>query len=413
MSEYVVGIDAGTSSTRVCLFECTTGKLVSHYAVPTTVIYKDDGFSEMDADKLWNDLLKCIDVVVGNFLSQSKDNSVDQIKCIGITDQVCSTICWNKLTGKSYCNIPRNIHEITGFAMMTLFSSTKIQWIMENYKEFANDIEKGEAIFGTIDTWLLWNLTNGNNHMTDISNAGLTGLYDINKLEWSQEILDFYKIPRKILPIVQESFSNYGIIQKSKLKGVPVTAIIGDFCSSLYGQNCGLRKMTFGTASSVSVNTGEKHLFKDGLISNIAFVIDGVRTCICTTCSLYCSTSIKYLIDQMKIAKDIEEFAALADSVNSIKGVYYVSEFAGKGASLIGLKLTTNRAHICRSCLESLAYKAYREGTVYGVCAVASKSLKCALPKNKVLKTFYPQLTEIEREQQLEKWKMAFDLLEN
>ncbi|OAF67602.1 hypothetical protein A3Q56_04632, partial [Intoshia linei] len=245
--EYVVGIDQGTSSTRASIFNTIDGTVVAKHSELIETITLMDGFAEQDPEKIWDSVVACIDNVLDQFLSQSKSNTLNNIKAVGITDQRETTVCWNKTTGKPYYNAlvwhdKRNdkivekliedhdgmfsLAKYTGLPFSNYFSCTKIKWILNYSKEFQNDQKIGNSCFGTIDTWLIWKLTESKYHLTDVTNASRTSLFNINIFDWDRKLCSAFGVPITILPTVKESYADFGTISFGRLKGIPIKAII-------------------------------------------------------------------------------------------------------------------------------------------------------------------------------------------
>ncbi|OAF67442.1 hypothetical protein A3Q56_04844 [Intoshia linei] len=444
------------------LFECKTGEILVSNKFELKTIFGKNGHAEINPHELWKDVEMSIDYVVDKFINLNY--SVDQIKSIGITNHVSSTFCWNKTNEKFYCNaliwydsrnnkilekiVEKNgknlFIEKTGMPLLNTSSFSKIMWILQNFPECCMDIESNQAIFGTPDTWLIWTyifshrpgwekllyiintnakkLTNGN-HFTDMTNAAITGLFDINSLKWSEDICSFYGIPMSILPKIKECLDDFGIANVSKLKGIPIRAVISDHCASLYGQQCtqpGLAKLTVGTGGCISYNIG-----KEGCVNCTGSVND-------------------WLIKKLGIAKSFEELENLASSVTSSEGVYFITGFSGiytpywnhnvKG-TLFGLTMDTTKAHIARACLESVAYQSALIINDMKKCGIKLKKLSVdgGMVKNKtflqiltnyinepidtplLLKNFdlkgtiKPKISEAERNKNLENWQKAIN----
>ncbi len=315
-----------------------------------------------------------------------------EIKAIGITNQRETTIIWNKNTGKPIYNaivwqcrrtsditdeikssdLNDYINKNTGLVVDAYFSATKIKWILDNV-EGARDLAlKGDLLFGTVDTWILWNLTKGESHLTDYSNASRTMLYNIQNLEWDKKILDYLDIPKSILPIVKNSSDDFGYTDESLFGSakIPITGIAGDQQASLFGQACfypGMVKNTYGTGCFLLMNTGEELIdSKNGLISTIAWGLEDKITYALEGSIFNAGSAIQWLRDELRLIYDAPMSEYYANIIEDTEGVYMVPAFTGLGApywdmyargGIFGLTRGTKREHLVRATLESLAYQ--------------------------------------------------------
>uniref|UniRef100_A0A0N5AME3 Probable glycerol kinase n=1 Tax=Syphacia muris TaxID=451379 RepID=A0A0N5AME3_9BILA len=390
--DYVGAIDQGTSSTRFLIFNTKTWKIVSSHQIEINQVFPHPGWVEIDPYEISTSVTKCIEVALKKLNEISGDNVASQLRAVGITNQRETTILWDKESGKPLYNaivwldnrtaktaelliktIPGKdadyFKKITGLPIHPYFSALKIRWLLENVEAVRRAKDKGTLMFGNVDSWIVWNLTG--KHVTDVTNASRTLLFDLEKAEWSSEMCDFFGIPMSILPEVHSSAENYGQIISSALKDVPVTGILGDQQASLVGHFClkpGDIKNTYGTGTFMLCNVGTKPIFSnDGLLSTIAFQL-GKNKQICYALEGSGSIGgnvIRFLRDNLNFyeASDCEK---LAKSVKDCGGVVFVPCFTGlfspywdasaRGA-LFGVTQYTNKAHITRAALEAVCYQ--------------------------------------------------------
>lgn len=383
MKKYVISLDAGTTSNRAVLFhEDLDIKGIAQREF--TQIYPKPGWVEHDANEIWNtqyDVLK--QAISENGVSTS------EIAAIGITNQRETTIIWDRKTGEpvanaivwqdrrtaGFCELLKkhghveSIKQKTGLVIDAYFSGTKINWLLENVEGVRQRAEKGELAFGTVETWLVWNLTRGELHITDVSNASRTMLFNINKLEWDKELLELMHIPESLLPKVVDSSAIYGTVHPDVLDGdIPISGMAGDQQSSLFGQLCyekGMVKNTYGTGCFVMMNTGEKpELNSEKLLATIGWKIgDDIQYAV--EGSIFVGGAlVQWLRDNLKIVKSAAEIEALAGEVEDNGGVVIVPAFAGLGSphwdqfargTIFGITRATTSAHIARATLEAIA----------------------------------------------------------
>lgn len=387
MTKYVMSFDQGTTSSRCIIFD-KTGKIVSQSQKEYTQIYPKPGWVEHNPEEIWSSQYH----VSKEALSKANISPGD-IAGIGITNQRETTIIWNKITGKPVYNAivwqcRRTSHicdklkeegkdkifrEKTGLMLDAYFSGTKIKWILDNVEGVRNDAEKGNLLFGTVDTYLIWKLTGGKVHVTDYTNASRTLLFNIYDLKWDKELLDILDIPESILPEVLPSSYVYGYTDES-LFGckIPISGIAGDQQAALFGQTCfenGMAKNTYGTGCFLLLNTGEKPTrSNNGLLTTIAWGIDNKVNYALEGSVFIAGAAISWLRDELKIINSAKETEEMALSVKDSGGVYLVPAFVGLGApywdqyargTIVGITRGTGRAHIVRATLESLAYQVY------------------------------------------------------
>lgn len=383
--KYIIALDQGTTSSRAILFDINAS-VIAVSQKEFTQIYPRPGYVEHDANEIWETQLEvALDVV------NKAKISLDEIDSIGITNQRETTVIWDKKTGKPVYNaivwqcrrtadiceelIQKNlkdyIKETTGLVIDAYFSGTKIKWILDKVEGARKKAEACELLFGTIDTWLIWNLTKGKLHVTDYSNASRTMLYNIRQLKWDESLLNELSIPSSMLPEVKQSSEIYGSTDESIFgKEILIAGIAGDQQAALFGQVCfqeGMVKNTYGTGCFMLMNTGEKPVYsKNGLISTIAWGIDNKVEYALEGSIFMGGAIIQWLRDELKIINESADSEYFAKKVNDTSGVYLVPAFAGLGAphwdmyargTLIGLTRATNINHIIRAALEAIAYQ--------------------------------------------------------
>ena len=382
--KYILALDQGTTSSRTILFD-ELGKICGVSQKETEQIYPKHGWVEQNAVEIFQSQLETMHTVMRN---QNIDFSA--IASIGITNQRETTVVWNKKTGEpvynaivwqdvrtsKYCKSLKNDKELTDYVRMnsglvidSYFSATKIKWILDNVPKAREQSENGELMFGTVDTWLLWNLTRGKVHATDYSNASRTMIYNINELDWDEQLLDKLDIPKIMLPEVHPSCFHFGdfIINDHK---IPITGIAGDQQAALFGQACfnkGETKNTYGTGCFLLMNTGDHPKYSNnGLLTTIAWGMEGKVQYALEGSVFIAGAAIQWLRDGLQLidhAKDSEYFAR---QVEGDSNVYVVPAFAGLGApywdmdargSIFGLTRDTGKNHLIKATLESLAYR--------------------------------------------------------
>lgn len=378
---YFLALDQGTSSTRAMLYT-KEGKLHSGSQQALTQYYPKAGWVEHCPEEIWQSTLKVMKDVI---------DQVDkkQILAFGLTNQRETTVIWNKKTGECLYNAivwqdrrtqiqcdslteySGLIHNKTGLIPDPYFSASKLQWLLENIPAAKKLSDKGELAFGTIDTFLIWRFTKGKYHLTDITNASRTLLFNIFTHQWDENLLDIFKINTSILPEVKASDGHFGFIDKQFFnQEIPIYGVAGDQQAALIGQSCfekGMVKATFGTGGFLLMNTGEKAIVSNHrLLTTIAYQIKG-KIVYGLEGSIYqAGTTIKWLRDELKMLETSAESEILAKSLASNEGVYLVPSFTGLGAPhwlnsagalMVGLKRTTNRAHFARAALESVCYQ--------------------------------------------------------
>jgi glycerol kinase len=381
----ILALDQGTTSSRAIVFD-QHGNILATEQQEFKQIYPKSGWVEHNANEIWQTQLE----VAQNVLKKNNLEAKD-IKGIGITNQRETTVVWNKHTGKpiynaivwqdrrtaSLCDqlkadgLTDYVYENTGLVLDAYFSGTKLNWILENVEGARAAAEQGDLLFGTIDTWVLWNLTQGAVHATDYSNASRTMLYNIKSLEWDKTMLETLNIPTQLLPSVRPSSEVYGKTDKTLFGAeIPIGGMAGDQQAALFGQGChqpGMAKNTYGTGCFMLMNTGEKMIHsKAGLLTTIAWGIDGKVEYALEGSVFIAGAAIQWLRDEMKILDDAPDSEYFTSKVSDNGGVYVVPAFAGLGApywdmyargAIFGLTRGANKYHIIRATLESLAYQ--------------------------------------------------------
>ena len=385
MAKYVMALDAGTTSNRCILFD-KKGRICSSAQREFTQYFPRPGWVEHDADEIWASQLG-VAVEAMNKIGASAED----IAAIGITNQRETVIVWDKATGEPVCRaivwqcrrtsgycdslkakgLTEKFRDKTGLVIDAYFSGTKIKWILDNVPDAREKAEKGELLFGTVETWLIWKLTKGKVHVTDYSNASRTMLFNINSLEWDEEILKELDIPGSMLPEVRPSSCIYGETDPSFFGGaIPIAGAAGDQQAALFGQTCfapGEAKNTYGTGCFLLMNTGETPVFsKNGLVTTIAWGLDGKVTYALEGSIFVAGAAIQWLRDEMRLIDSAADSAYMAQKVPDTNGCYVVPAFTGLGAphwdqyargTIVGITRGVNKYHIIRATLESLAYQ--------------------------------------------------------
>ena len=385
MAKYVMALDAGTTSNRCILFN-EKGEMCSVAQKEFTQYFPKPGWVEHDADEIWATQLEVAQQAMANIGATAAD-----IAAIGITNQRETTIVWDKNTGKpihhaivwqcrrtsEYCDslkekgLTDTFRSKTGLVIDAYFSGTKLRWILENVEGAREKAEKGELLFGTVETWLIWKLTGGKAHVTDYSNASRTMLFNINTLQWDDEILKELNIPKCMLPEAKPSSCVYGEALAQYFGGpIPIAGAAGDQQSALFGQTCfkpGEAKNTYGTGCFMLMNTGEKPVFsKNGLVTTIAWGLDGKVEYALEGSIFVAGAAIQWLRDQLKVIDSSPDSEYMARKVKDTNGCYVVPAFTGLGAphwdqyargTIVGLTRGVNKNHIIRATMESLAYQ--------------------------------------------------------
>ena len=387
MEKYVIALDQGTTSSRCILFD-KEGDICGMAQREFTQIYPQPGWVEHDPMEIWSTQLGVLMEAVGSIGADMSD-----IAAIGITNQRETTIIWDKKTGKPIYNaivwqcrrtadmidklkedgLADMVRERTGLIPDAYFSGSKIAWILNHVPGAKERAKNGELLFGTVDTWLIWNLTKGAVHVTDYTNASRTMLYDIRKLCWDQEILDYFDIPACMLPEVKPSSCIYGYTSSEVLgQKIPIAGAAGDQQAALFGQCCfdkGDVKNTYGTGCFMLMNTGEEAVkSQNGLLTTIAVGCDGKVEYALEGSVFVAGASIQWLRDELRMIKSAGQSESYCNEVEDTAGVYVVPAFAGMGApywnqyvrgTIVGLTRGASKEHFIRATVESLAYQVY------------------------------------------------------
>lgn len=385
--KYIIALDQGTTSSRAILFDenqIITGVAQKEF----TQYYPKEGWVEHDPMEIWSSQSGVLAEVIARAGITQHD-----IIAIGITNQRETTVVWDKNTGKPVYNaivwqcrrtakicddlrkvggLEEYIKDNTGLVLDAYFSGTKIKWILDNVEGARERAEKGDLLFGTVDTWLIWNLTHGKVHATDYTNASRTMLYNIKKLEWDEKLLKELGIPKSMLPEVRDSSGNYGYANLGGTGGhrVPIAGVAGDQQSALFGQACfheGESKNTYGTGCFLLMNTGEKFVqSNNGLVTTIAIGLDGKVQYALEGSIFIGGASVQWLRDELRLVNESRDTEYFARKVEDNAGVYVVPAFVGLGApywdmyargAILGLTRGANKNHIIRATLESIAYQ--------------------------------------------------------
>lgn len=385
MDKYIMALDLGTTSCRCIIFD-KNGRICSAAQKEFTQYFPQPGWVEHDAEEIWATQTGLM------YEAMSKiDITINEIAGIGITNQRETTVLWDKETGRpvhkaivwqcrrtaGYCDELKKLgmaeffRSKTGLVLDAYFSATKLRWLLDNVIGARERAEKGELLFGTVDSWIIWKLTGGKVHVTDYSNASRTMLFNIHTLKWDEEILRVLKIPQQILPEVKPSSHVYGYTD-SKLFGreVPIAGAGGDQQCALFGQTCferGEVKNTYGTGGFMLMNTGTAPVNShNGLVTTIAWGVDDKVEYALEGSIFVAGAAVQWLRDELRLIRDAAESEVLAKSVPDANGCYVVPAFVGLGApywdqyargAIVGLTRGVNRNHIVRATLESIAYQ--------------------------------------------------------
>jgi len=379
MSQFILALDQGTTSSRAIIFD-KKGSIVCTAQKEFTQIFPQPGWVEHDANEIWSTQLGvAVEVITKAGLSPKN------IAAIGITNQRETTVVWERSTGKpiynaivwqdrrtaTFCDelrakgLDKMIQQKTGLIVDAYFSASKVKWILDNVKGARKKAEKNELCFGTIDSWLVWNLTKGQLHVTDVSNASRTMLCNIHTLEWDSELEKIFDIPGNMLPQIHSSSEVYGTTQNIlTLQSIPIAGIAGDQQSALFGQMCtqtGMVKNTYGTGCFMLMNTGEQPITSyNNLLTTVAWKVNGITHYALEGSVFIAGAVVQWLRDELEVIKK------LAAKVNSSGGVYFGPAFTGLGAPhwkqnargvITGLTRGSNASHIARAALESIAFQ--------------------------------------------------------
>ena len=385
MKKYVLAIDAGTTSSRAVIFD-KKGTQISISQFEFTQIFPKESWVEHDPIEIWETQLKAIHDVV-----KKSNINVDEIDSIGITNQRETTVIWNKNTGEPVYNAivwqdrrtssicedldksgyKKIFYDKTGLVLDAYFSGTKIKWILDSDNKIRESAENGDLLFGTIDSWLIWNLTNKKYHVTDYTNASRTLLFNIHLLQWDNELLSILNVPTNLLPKVLDSSQKVGLIDRSILDAdIPICGIAGDQQAALFGQMCikpGDVKNTYGTGCFCMMNTGNKAVKSNNkMLTTIAWKIKDETVYALEGSIFIAGALVQWLRDQLKIIKESSEIEALATTVKDSGGVTFISALSGLGApywnpnatgAIMGITRGTEKGHIARAALEAIALR--------------------------------------------------------
>ncbi|MFW5980566.1 MAG: glycerol kinase GlpK [Halanaerobiaceae bacterium] len=384
--EYILSVDQSTASTKAIIFN-EKAKIIDKKTIPHQQYYPKSGWVEHDPVEIYDNTVKSISSIIND-----NQSIKSKIKGLALTNQRETVVVWDKETGqpvykaivwqcqrgKNICNNLKNkgyeslIKEKTGLVLDPYFSASKVKWLLDNVDGLNKKAIEGKLLLGTIDSWLIWKLTGGKSHVTDFSNASRTLLYNINKLRWDQEILDIFSIPKSMMPEVNFSDKIFGYTDIEGLfpDNIPIAGIMGDSQAALFGQNCyqkGMAKATYGTGSSVVLNTGNEVIQSNqGLVTSLGWGYKNKVQYILEGNIHATGATIKWLVDKAELLDAPEKSAELAFSLEDNEGVYFVPAFVGLGApywdneakaSITGLTFSSGKAHLVRAALEAIAYQ--------------------------------------------------------
>ena len=384
---YILSLDQGTTSSRAIVFN-HSGETVASAQQDFEQIFPQPGWVEHNANEIWESQWSSVQKAL-----KKANVSADQIAGIGITNQRETTVIWDRHTGvpihnaivwqdrrtSKFCDGLKSEGHIetfkkkTGLILDAYFSGTKIKWLLDNVEGARERAEKGDLCFGTIDSWLIWNLSNGKLHITDVSNASRTLIFNIHTLEWDNELLQLLDIPASILPDVRQSSEMYGTTDENLMgSAVPISGIAGDQQAALFGQLCtekGMLKNTYGTGCFLLMNTGEEPVYSENnLLTTVAWKVNGVTHYALEGSIFVGGAAVQWIRDGLGLIDSASEIETLATSVEDNGGVYFVPALTGLGApywdsyargSIMGLTRGSTRAHIARATLEGIAYQVY------------------------------------------------------
>lgn len=383
-NKLILALDQGTTSSRAILFD-SKGAIIDFAQQDFEQIFPTPGWVEHDPEEIWTSQWAVTQQILAN--------TTLEIAAIGITNQRETTVVWDRATGipiynaivwqdrrtAHYCDSLKDVGHIamiqqkTGLVLDAYFSATKLKWILDNVEGAREKAERGELCFGTIDTWLVWKLTQGKLFITDVSNASRTMLMNIHTLEWDEELLELFDIPRAVLPEICESSAIYGYTSEGLFATqIPIAGIAGDQQAALFGQMCiepGMVKNTYGTGCFLLMNTGKKAITsKNNLLTTVAWKINGETTYALEGSVFVGGAAVQWLRDGLKLIKQASEINDLAASVEDNGGVYFVPALTGLGApywdqyargTLLGITRGTTEGHIARATLEGIAFQVY------------------------------------------------------
>lgn len=386
--KYIIGIDEGTTSARAVLFNIETNKIEKLSRGKFTQFFPNEGWVEHNAEEIYNVVFKALKEVSAGL------NKMD-IYSIGITNQRETVVAFSKATGKplakaicwqdrrtaDFCKklkeskFAKAIKEKTGLMPDSYFSASKMKWLLDNNQDVKKALKNNDLLFGTIESYLVYRLTNGAKHITDVTNASRTQLMNINSLTWDSDLLKLFGIPQSTLPTIVDNSGNFGLAKIGKLV-IPICGLCGDQQSSLFGQGChyaGGLKNTYGTGSFLLLNTGSKPVYSQDLLSTIAYKINN-KICYALEGSVYdCGTAVDWAVKDLGLYSSPQELDKMAGSLGDNCGVYFVPAFSGLGCPnwdmdafgmICGLTRATVKPQIARAVLEGIAYQVYDVVTV-------------------------------------------------
>ena len=385
MTQHLLAIDQGTTNTRAMIVSIS-GTPIAQYQLELTPNYPQDGWVEQDPEAIWQTTLQCCQQVLIKAALSAAD-----IATIGISNQRETTVLWERKTGraiypaivwqdrrtatrcaqlKSNSQFDKIVKQKTGLLIDPYFSASKIEWLLDHVPQARLLADRGDLAFGTIDSFLLWKLTKGRQHITDITNASRTLLFNIHTETWDPELLNLWNIPASLLPTVQDNASDFGITDPEWFgKSIPITGMIGDQQAALIGQACfspGMIKSTYGTGCFLLLNTGSQIITQPHLLTTIAYRLSGQTSYGLEGSIFNAGTVVQWLRDNLRVIAQSSETEALAASVPDTEGVYFIPAFTGLGApywdpearaAIFGLTRNTQRTHLVRAALEAVAYQ--------------------------------------------------------
>jgi glycerol kinase len=384
MKKYILAIDQGTTGSTAMIVD-NSGQIIGSADKDFPQIFPKPGWVEHNPEDIWNSVVETIERVIA--LSKIQPSA---ISAIGITNQRETIVAWDRMDGKAVYNaivwqcrrttaqcelikkqnLEKTIRKKTGLVVDPYFSATKISWILKNVPKAKELLKQNRLCVGTIDSYLLWKLTGGNDHKTEVSNASRTMLMNLKTLDWDPDLLKLFSVPKKVLPKIESSAGVFGLTQGLKVlpNGIPISGMLGDQQAALFGQTCfkpGNVKCTFGTGSFILQNTGEKIVYsKHRMLTTVAWKINGKVNYALEGGAFVCGAAVHWLRDGLNIIENADEVEKLANNVDSSDCVYFVPALTGLGApywapsargAFFGLSRGTTRSHIARATLESMA----------------------------------------------------------
>lgn len=382
---YILTVDQSTSATKAIIFD-DRGRLIHRYNVPHKQYYPRPGWVEHDPEEIYENTLRAIRGVI-----RESGISPEDIISLSITNQRETALVWDRKTGRPIYNavvwqckrstdicemlekegLGKIIKERSGLNLSPYFSASKIKWIMDNVESAREKAKNGDLLCGTIDSWLVWKLTDGRSHSTDYTNASRTQLLNLKDLQWDKELLEIFDIPESMLPELKTSDDIFGYLKLKDLSiRLPITGVIGDSHAALFGQTCfekGMAKATYGTGSSVMMNIGKEPVIpSSGIVGSIGWILKGDTSYVLEGNINYTGATIKWLVENLELISDPKESGIIAGSVEDNGGVYLVPAFVGLGAPywdsearaiITGMSSNTKKAHIVRAAEESIGYQ--------------------------------------------------------